>query len=216
LDAVSAKIDVKPIVKKLIPIKKEPENATKIKEIHKRNEHVLPNLKQHLVLKAYSLSTHKTYINEVAHFLKTIGDNAADDFTTQRIKNYLQYCFEKLKLSENTLHSKINALKFYYEQVLKREQFFWEVPRPKKKLPLPKLLNEEELRRLFNALTNKKHKAMLFTAYSAGLRVSEMVELKIADIDSKRMQIFIENAKGKKDRYVNLSPRYFKKLFKRV
>ncbi|MBT9483041.1 tyrosine-type recombinase/integrase [Sediminibacterium sp.] len=116
------------------------------------------------------------------------------------------FCFEKLKLSENTLHSRINALKFYYEQVLRRDRFFWEIPRPKKPLQLPKLLNEEELRRLFNALTNKKHKAMLFTAYSAGLRVSEIVKLKLKDIDIERMQIFIENAKGKKDRYVNLSP----------
>ena len=124
----------------------------------------------------------------------------------QRIKDYLQYCHEKLKLSENTLHSRMNALKFYYEQVLKREKFFWEIPRPKKALILPKLLNETELRRLFNAITNKKHKAVLFTAYSAGLRVSEVANLKIHDIDSKRMQIFIERAKGKKDRYVNLSP----------
>jgi site-specific recombinase XerD len=77
----------------------------------------------------------------------------------------------KLKLSENTLHSRINALKFYYEQVLKREKFFWDIPRPKKAIQLPKLLNEEELRNLFNAISNKKHKAMLFTAYSAGLRV---------------------------------------------
>jgi integrase/recombinase XerD len=76
----------------------------------------------------------------------------------------------------------------------------------KKPQQLPKLLNENEIRRLFNALTNKKHKAMLFTAYSAGLRVSEIVNLKIADIDSRRMQIFIARAKGKKDRYVNLSP----------
>ena len=71
---------------------------------------------------------------------------------------------------------------------------------------LPKLLNETEIARLFNALDNKKHKAILFTAYSAGLRVSEIANLKIADIDSKRMQIFVSRAKGKKDRYVNLSP----------
>jgi site-specific recombinase XerD len=90
--------------------------------------------------------------------------------------------------------------------VLGREKLFWEIPRPKKPQILPKLLNESELAKLFNALTNRKHKAMLFTAYSAGLRVSEIVNLKIADIDSKRMQIFIERAKGKKDRYVNLSP----------
>ncbi len=139
-------------------------------------------------------------------FLQTIRETPATEFSVQRIKDYLQYCYEKLKLSENTLHSRMNALKFYYEQVLKHEKFFWEIPRPKKPLLLPKLLNEDELRRLFNALINKKHKAMLFTAYSAGLRVSEIVNLKICDIDSKRMQIFISRAKGKKDRYVNLSP----------
>ncbi len=83
---------------------------------------------------------------------------------------------------------------------------FFDIPRPKKRLILPKLLNEEEIRRLFNALTNKKHKAMLFTTYSAGLRVSEIANLKLTDIDSKRMQIFVGCAKGKKDRYVNLSP----------
>ena len=78
--------------------------------------------------------------------------------------------------------------------------------RPKKPLLLPKLLNENELAKLFNALSNKKHKAILFTTYSSGLRVSEVVNLKIADIDSKRMQILVRQAKGKKDRYVNLSP----------
>ncbi len=100
----------------------------------------------------------------------------------------------------------MNALKFYYEQVLHREKMFFDIPRPKKPILLPKLLNETELGKLFNALSNKKHKAMLFTAYSAGLRVSEIVSVKLADIDSKRMQILISRAKGKKDRYVNLSP----------
>lgn len=170
------------------------------------NSHVIPAMRQILILKAYSASTIKTYLNEMSQFLQAIKNADADSFATNRIKLYLQYCFEKLKLSENTLHSRMNALKFYYEQVLKKEKFFWEIPRPKKPLQLPKLLNETELTKLFNALTNKKHKAMLFTTYSAGLRVSEIVALKIKDIDSKRMQIFIKRAKGKKDRYVNLSP----------
>jgi integrase/recombinase XerD len=121
------------------------------------------------------------------------------------LQRYILYCLQ-FGLHEHTVHSRINALKFYYEQVLHKQKMFFEIPRPKKPLQLPKLLNEEELRKLFNALTNKKHKAMLFTAYSAGLRVSEIVNLKISHIDSKRMQIFIERSKGKKDRYVNLSP----------
>lgn len=170
------------------------------------NIHVLPAMQQHLKLKAYSPSTIRTYLNEMAQLLAMLKDIPADELKPEHLKRYLVYCYEKLGLKENTLHSRINALKFYYEQVLGREKFFWEIPRPKKPLLLPKLLNETELSKLFNALHNKKHKAMLFTAYSSGLRVSEIVNLKIADIDSKRMQIFIGRAKGKKDRVVSLSP----------
>ena len=178
----------------------------KSNKIHPVNAHVLPDMEQQLKLKAYSRSTIKTYLNEMAQLLQTINNISADELTPEHLKRYMVYCFEKMLLKENTLHSRINAMKFYYEQVLGRKKFFWEIPRPKKALQLPKLLNEKELAALFNALQNKKHKAMLFTAYSAGLRVSEIVNLKIAHIDSKRMQIFIERAKGKKDRYVNLSP----------
>jgi integrase/recombinase XerD len=170
------------------------------------NKDVLPAMLRHLQLKSYSESTIRTYMNEMSQFIKAIKGHDAADFDTDRLKNYLQYCYSTLQLSENTIHSRINSLKFYYEQVLKREKLFWEIPRPKKPMILPKLLNETEIAKLFNALTNKKHKAMLFLAYSAGLRVSEVAFLKIADIDSGRMQIFVERAKGKKDRYVNLSP----------
>ncbi len=170
------------------------------------NAGVLDKVRERLVLKAYSPSTMRTYINELSQFLQTIKSHPAESLTESEIRRYLRYCFEKLELSENTLHSRINALKFYYEQVLGREKFFVNIPRPKKSFQLPRLLNEKELARLFNALKNKKHKAMLFTAYSAGLRVSEVVALKISDIDSSRMQILIAKAKGKKDRYVNLSP----------
>lgn len=170
------------------------------------NVKALNQFKRQLNLKSYSPSTIRTYSNEFVQFLNTIKTRSATDFTQDRIKDYLQYCHLQLKLSENTLHSRINALKFYYEQVLGRDKFFWEIPRPKKQLLLPKLLNENELRKLFNALVNKKHKAMLFTAYSSGLRVSEIVNLKLADIDSGRMQMRVARAKGKKDRYVNLSP----------
>jgi len=96
-------------------------------------------------------------------------------------------------------------VKFYYEQVLGRQKFFWEIPRPKKPFQLPRVFNERELQRMFSAAMNLKHKALLFTAYSAGLRVSEVVNLKLTDIDSERRQIRIENSKGKKDRYVGLS-----------
>jgi site-specific recombinase XerD len=193
--------------KQQVPIKSLSKSSLQISTtISAVNGHVLPAMKQMLKLKAFSTSTIKTYLNEMSQLLHTIKDIPADELKPEHLKRYLVYCYEKLGLKENTLHSRINAMKFYYEQVLKQEKFFWEIPRPKKPLQLPKLLNENEIARLFNALTNKKHKAMLFTIYSAGLRVSELVNLKISDIDSGRMQIFIERGKGKKDRVVNLSP----------
>lgn len=161
---------------------------------------------EQLKLRAYSNSTIRTYRNEFLQLLQSLKNKRVEDLTPDDLKRYMIYAMESEGIKENTAHSRLNALKFYYEQVLKREKFFYEIPRPKRPQQLPKLLNENEITRLFNALTNKKHKAMLFTIYSAGLRVSELVRLKIADIDSKRMQIFVERAKGKKDRYVNLSP----------
>jgi site-specific recombinase XerD len=115
------------------------------------------------------------------------------------------YCFEKLKLTENTLHSRINAMKFYFEQVLGREKFFWEIPRPKKLQQLPKFFNQDEITSIIRAVGNLKHKTLLMLAYSSGLRVSEVVSIKTRNIDSRRMCILIEQAKGKKDRVVPLS-----------
>jgi integrase/recombinase XerD len=191
------------------PAKRNTRESTTVNvsgKIHAVNAHVLPAMRQKLKLKAYSASTIKTYINEMTQLLEAIKNIPADELTPEHLRRYLVYCYEKLKLTENTLHSRINAMKFYYEQVLGRERFFWEIPRPKKQYILPKVLGETELRRLFNALLNKKHKAILFTAYSAGLRVSEVVNLQLKHVDRSRMQILIERAKGKKDRYVMLSP----------
>ena len=81
-------------------------------EINPVNAHVLPAMHQTLILKSYSASTIKTYTNEVGIFLRTIKHHSADSFSTKRLKDYLQYCSTTLGLTENTLHSRINALKF--------------------------------------------------------------------------------------------------------
>lgn len=197
-------VSARPIAESCKLIK--PVAASPAWKLSKENLFALQKFVEQLKLKAYSPSTIKTYRNELLQLLGLLKKKPVDELTADDLRRYFLYCFEKLKLTENTLHSRINAIKFYYEKVLGREKFFWEIPRPKKPLLLPKVLNEEEIGRLFKALANKKHKAMLFTIYSAGLRVSELVKLKIKDIDSGRMQIRIEQSKGKKDRYVGLSP----------
>lgn len=170
------------------------------------NKHVLPAMLEMLKLKAYSPSTIRTYLNEMAQLLQAINEIPADELKPEHLKRYLVYCYEKLGLKENTLHSRINAMKLYYEQVLKREKFFWEIPRPKKQIQLPKIFNQDEIAQIIKAIKSIKHKTMLMLAYSAGLRASEVVTIRTADIDSKRMCIFIRQAKGKKDRVVRLSP----------
>ncbi|HYM93846.1 MAG TPA: tyrosine-type recombinase/integrase, partial [Chitinophagaceae bacterium] len=108
--------------------------------------------------------------------------------------------------TENGLHSRINAMKFYYEQVLGRQKFFWEIPRPKKPLQLPRFFSQNDIVAILKATGNIKHKVMLMLAYSSGLRVSEVVAMKTRDIDESRMSVFVERSKGKKDRIVSLSP----------
>lgn len=172
----------------------------------KENINALEKFRQMLTLKAYSASTIRTYTNEFRAFLGMLKNVPADTMTVDRIKDYLQYCSDTLKLSENTLHSRINALKFYYEQVLGWEKFFWKIPRPKKKLLLPKVISKEQIASLINSIENTKHRTMIALAYACGLRVSEVVALKVRNIDGKRNLLFIESGKGKKDRVVSLSP----------
>ena len=161
---------------------------------------------QHLTLKAYSPSTINTYRNELIQLLQLLKQKDVNSLTADDLKRYMQYAMEKEGISENTAHSRLNALKYYFEQVLGREKFFWEIPRPKKPQLLPKVFSQDEIAAIINSVANKKHKTMLMLAYSAGLRVSEVVLLKTYDVDSSRMTIFISAAKGKKDRIVGLSP----------
>lgn len=203
-----------------LPIEKKPANEIKIKEknitsfphhtintdLSKENEEALQSFKQQLILKRYSPSTIRTYCNEFIQFLRILKDKPSTEITTIRIKNYMQYCTEKLKLSENTLHSKMNALKFYYEQVLGREKFFWDIPRPKKQTILPKVVSKERIADLINSIENVKHKTIIMLTYACGLRVSEVVSLKVKHIDGQRKTLFIEKGKGKKDRIVSLNP----------
>ncbi len=155
-------------------------------------------------LKGYSHNTETTYRNEFAQLLYILGNVHVDTLTPERLRSYMLYCTTELKLSEAMLHSRLNAIKFYFEKVLKREYFFIDIPRPKKHSTLPKHISPRDVKRLFESTPNLKHNTMLKLCYGMGLRVSEIVGLKVAHIDSGNMQVLIERSKGKKDRYVNL------------
>jgi len=178
---------------------------TVINQIHPTNQNALKRLHETLLLKAYSPNTIKTYCNEFAQLLYLLNDTPVNSLTPERLRSYFLFCVKKLKLSENIIHSRINAVKFYFEQVLRRDKLiFKEIPRPKKKSILPKVMSKSDIAKVFAQIDNLKHLVMLKLCYGMGLRVSEIVNLKITNIDSKRMLVLIEAAKGKRDRYVTL------------
>ena len=184
-----------------------------ISQIHPVNYAALEQMRELLLLKAYCPHTIKTYCVEFSQLLYLLKDISVDTLTPERLRSYILYCLTELKLSENIIHSRLNTIKFYFEQVLHREKMFFEgIPRPKKKSLLPKVISKNEITKLFAKVENPKHLLMLKLCYGMGLRVSEIVNLKIKNIDSKRMLVHIEAAKGKIDRYVTLPASIFDDL----
>jgi integrase/recombinase XerD len=174
-------------------------------QINPINSKVFEAYRNKIIQKGYSPSTLRTYSNEFAQFLYKLDAYPVQKITLADLDRYIVSCLKEEKLSENTVHSRINALKFYFEQILGWEKYSYELDRPKKHLILPKVISEEKIIMMFAEQKNFKHKAILMVAYSAGLRVGEVVELKINDIDIDRKTIFVRCGKGKRDRVVPLS-----------
>jgi integrase/recombinase XerD len=168
------------------------------------NMEALPAIQDMIILKGYSSNTLKTYTSEFHVLLRVLSTRPVDQLTPDQIKSYLLWLITTKKYGEAQVNTAVNAIKFYFEKVLNRPQMVIELPRPKKRLMLPKVLGETEVQTVLRVTDNIKHKAMLMIGYGCGLRVSEIVDLTINNIDKSRMMILIERAKGKKDRMVPL------------
>lgn len=156
-------------------------------------------------LKNYSENSIKNYRTHFIEFLKAFPTRYPDQVSKNEIMDYLVRLRNNNKWTATIQNQKISAIKFFYEQVLNKPREEYELPRAMKPLILPAVFAENEVKRILEVTKNLKHRAMLSLAYSAGLRVSEIVNMRLADIDSKRMVINVRQAKGKKDRLVMLS-----------
>ncbi|SEQ32963.1 Site-specific recombinase XerD [Hyunsoonleella jejuensis] len=201
-----------PSVRTALKLEAQDRMLEKISIIHPINKEAYGNLHKQLTLKKYSSNTKRMYMSEFLHLLSLLGDFFVDDLSPKRLKDYFLYCVKVEKMSERKLNGKINAIKFYFEQVLHRPKMFFDIPRPKKPITLPKMLSKYEVKKILLVTSNLKHKIALKLSYGMGLRVSEVVNLKIKDIDSKRMLVHVRGAKGKKDRYVPLPKSLLKDL----
>jgi integrase/recombinase XerD len=181
-------------------------NENKIKKDYINDRTFPKEYIDRMVLKRYSENTKRTYITAFGDFINYYKTKPLDQISEQEIKDYLLYLVEKRKVSASFQNQVINAIKFYYEKILGWEKIpFLYIERPFKEQNLPTVLSEEEVQRVIKSVENLKHKTILLTIYSAGLRISELVNLRIKDIDTDRKSIFVKDAKGKKDRRTLLS-----------
>lgn len=174
-----------------------------------KNQKIIKICEDKFIYLNYSPRTRENYLSHIRRFLNSLGEKQIIHCNSSDFQSYLDtYQFT----STSQQNQVINAIRFLYKFGLNKKYDKVSFNRPKKEKKLPRVIDSEYIKDQLDKISNIKHKAILTLAYSTGLRVSELVNLKILDIDSKRMIIHIKNAKGKKDRIVPLSQRVLELL----
>ncbi len=164
-----------------------------------------------MILRGMAVKTQDSYVRAVAQ-LATFYNRSPDQIADNEVQAYLVHLIRKRKLSWSSCNIAVYGLRFFYHQTLGWEKTSFHIPGPRKPSRLPEILSREEVARLFAHTRLPRHRVLLMTAYSAGLRVSELVHLRVEHIDSDRMMIRVEQGKGAKDRYTLLSSRLLEEL----
>ncbi len=137
---------------------------------------------QKLVLKGLSSRTVSIYQSNLVQFFSYFENADLPSLTKDQIEGYMYMLVTKYKISEQKQNSIINAIKSYYEHTLGKPREYYNITRPKKSQDLPNVLSKEEVKAIINSPKNIKHKAILYTIYSAGLRIGELTRLRITDL----------------------------------
>jgi integrase/recombinase XerD len=167
-----------------------------------KNQKIIKICEKKFIYLNYSPRTRDNYLSHIKPFLESLGDKQIIHCNSSDFQSYLDnYTFTSISQQNQV----INAIRFLYKEVLNKKYDKVSFKRPKSEKKLPRVIDGEFIKTQLSKITNIKHKTILTLTYSVGLRVSEIVNLKIEDIDSKRMLIHIKNAKGRKDRIVPLS-----------
>jgi len=162
-------------------------------------------------LKNFSKGTQTTYFSATNQLCAYFG-RQPEEITTQEVEDYIIHLQEEKILSASTIHSYIHAFKFLFNKALDRRVDRFDIENRKAPKTLPEVLSVNEVKRIIQSADNLKRKVILLLAYSSGLRASEIMNLRISDIDSKRMMIRVVEGKNRKDRYTILNPHTLNEL----
>jgi len=158
-------------------------------------------IRREMIVRNYSRSTIRAYLSCLRSFVRYFKPRHPRELTSDDIRDYLVFLLDMKCFTSGTVNQAYSALKFLYNDLYKKPLAIGALPRPKKDRKLPVVLNDLEIMRLLTSVKNLKHRAMLMVAYGSGVRVGELVRVRVEDIDFSRRQLFIRGAKGKKDRY---------------
>ena len=164
-----------------------------------------------MTLRNFAPNTMGNYLKQVSYFARHFG-RSPERLGPEQIRSYQIYLAKEKRVSVSTSTVAVSALRFLYRVTLKQDWVVAMIPTPKKEHRLPVILSPEEVLRLLEAAPSFSHRVIFSTMYGTGMRVSEALHLRVPDIDSQRMMIRIQQGKGHKDRYVQLSPKLLELL----
>ena len=168
------------------------------------NKQLLEKLKEDMEMRGFSKHTKYSYYHKAEEIVKYFGKPMRQVKTKELREFLLKYLREKRELTEKSVNYYNNVIRFIYDVVIDYPINKRQIPLYRGKRRLPKILSEEELKVFFDACDNYKYKTIFMLIYGSGLRISEATYLRVEDIDSANMRIFVRNGKGEKERYTVL------------
>lgn len=169
-----------------------------------RNKSYLKRMATDIQLRGFSEHTHRIYIRYTEIFLEHCGKDI-NELDESDARAFLIHLMREGQVTPGTINIYNAAIRFFFAVTLNRTMNYLQLPRFKKQQSLPEVPTRDEVQKLIYECPNIKHKAFFLLAYGGGLRVSEIAALKVEDIDSNTMRIFVRDGKGQKDRYTILS-----------
>ena len=170
------------------------------------NNQLIIKLKKDMQMRNFSKYTYDSYLGKAKDIMKYFGTKALEDVTTEELREYLlKYLKNERKLGDRSINYYNSVIRFIYEVTLDKVLNKKQLPMRKRKKTVYKVLTKKELSTFFNCVDNFKYKTIFMLAYGSGLRIGEIVNLRVEDIDSKNMRIFVREGKGNKERYTILS-----------
>lgn len=190
-----------------LPVTEPPQHVSQKKKewfVHEANNKALDEMVKAMKRKKYSDNTIRIYRMELLQLMYLLGQNPINKLTTKQVSSYLLYCIEELGVKDHQMHLRVNAIKFYFQEVCNKDILPVGFSRPRNKAEV-KSLSDSDLSKVFEAVDNAKYKAIVALAYGCGIRVSDISTIRVNDVDLKSNKVTIRKTASGKDKVFNIS-----------